>query len=335
MVAERRPDPRHRRPRRAALAAQRLTARAVLAVGAAALQRRVRISSCCRRSIRLQPLEQPEPLQRMDPLTRGSIFHDDPGAVLPRAARSRRAAGHARRPSTRARRARRGGRRGGRASTTRLAPAVERVWSRRGRVDAPRPARLAGAPGRRGDEWMPSYFEFGFGRVPGERDAASAAGRRDARGRLQLRGAIDLIEETSADEAAARHRSQDRPKPDRIDRSIIGGGAVLQPVLYALAVERRSAVASATGGCSTARRPAASDRSTRSRSTRTARRAGLEVLRDRRSRHRDRVPGGAPAERRVRPLRLPAPSADRTSAGAVPRKPQARLADLLELRSRR
>ena len=34
------------------------------------------ISSCCRRSTGSQPNDEPEPLQRLDPLTRGALFHE-------------------------------------------------------------------------------------------------------------------------------------------------------------------------------------------------------------------------------------------------------------------
>ncbi len=75
VVAERRPDARRRRHDAPALAAQRLTARSY---SLSALQH---FSACPYQFVlsaiyRLQPLEQPEPLQRLDPLTRGSIFHD-------------------------------------------------------------------------------------------------------------------------------------------------------------------------------------------------------------------------------------------------------------------
>ena len=106
------------RPTRATmLAAQRLTARPY---SLSALQRfaPARISSCSRAIYRLQPLEQPEPLQRMDPLTRGSIFHE----IQARFFRALKARGAL--PVTAANlddgamRARRGDRRGGRAERT-------------------------------------------------------------------------------------------------------------------------------------------------------------------------------------------------------------------------
>ncbi|HET9541223.1 MAG TPA: PD-(D/E)XK nuclease family protein, partial [Candidatus Limnocylindria bacterium] len=66
-----------------ALAGRRLTARSY---SASALQR---FSACPYQFVlaafyRLQPLEQPESLQRMDPLTRGSLFHEIQAAFLGR-----------------------------------------------------------------------------------------------------------------------------------------------------------------------------------------------------------------------------------------------------------
>ena len=56
-------------------------------------------------------------------------------------------------------------------------------------------------------------------------------------GGFQLRGAVDLIEEhrTTGMLRVTDHKTGRRP--DRIDKVIIGGGAVLQPVLYGLAIE--------------------------------------------------------------------------------------------------
>ena len=61
------------------------------------------------------------------------------------------------------------------------------------------------------------YFEFGFGSVPGERDASSVRDEVTLEGGFKLRGAVDLIEEHRSDSSAARHGSQDRPQagPDR------------------------------------------------------------------------------------------------------------------------
>jgi CRISPR/Cas system-associated exonuclease Cas4 (RecB family) len=56
-------------------------------------------------------------------------------------------------------------------------------------------------------------------------------------GGFKLRGAVDLIEEHHATKVLRVTDHKTGRKPDRIEKVIIGGGAVLQPVLYAMAVE--------------------------------------------------------------------------------------------------
>jgi CRISPR/Cas system-associated exonuclease Cas4 (RecB family) len=222
----------------AALEGQRLTARSY---SASALQR---FSACPYQFVlaafyRLQPLEQPESLQRMDPLTRGSLFHEVQAAFLGRlrhaGALPVTADGEQTAHSTLdevvtavADRAR-----------DELAPAVERVWQdeitsiRRdlhGWLD-----HLV----RSGAEWTPRLFEwaFGAGSVPGERDPASVLDDAVVEGGFRLRGAIDLVEEHRQTGVLRVTDHKTGRKPDRIERVITGGGAVLQPVLYPMAVE--------------------------------------------------------------------------------------------------
>jgi CRISPR/Cas system-associated exonuclease Cas4 (RecB family) len=219
-----------------ALTAQRLTSRSY---SLSALQR---FSACPYQFVlgafyRLQPLPQPEPLQRMDPLTRGSLFHE----IQARFFRTLKAQ-HAL-PVTIA---------NVEAAETvldttvddvatraydDLAPAVDRVWH--DEVAAIR-RDLHGwlqYLARDGEEWVPQYFEFGFGAVPGERDASSLHDAVTLTGGFTLRGAIDLIEEHRATKVLRVTDHKTGRKPDGIDKVIIGGGGVLQPVLYAMAVE--------------------------------------------------------------------------------------------------
>jgi hypothetical protein len=220
----------------AALAARRMTERPY---SLTALQR---FSACPYQFVlaafyRLQPLERPEPLQRMDLLTRGSIFHEiqarflralASGGGLPitaanlPAARSAIDAVIAGVTS---------------AKAQELVPAVERVWA--DDVASMRRDLHAWLDHlvRDGDEWTPTYFEFGFGGAPGERDAASIADPVTIEGGFKLRGAVDLIEvqRTSGVLRITDHKTG--RKPDGIEKVVVGGGAVLQPVLYAMAVE--------------------------------------------------------------------------------------------------
>ena len=187
---------------------------------------------------RLQALEQPEPLQRMDPLTRGSVFHDiqarflralNEQGALPVTSETVGAAREvldrvADEVATRAH--------------DELAPAVERVW-----IDEIASIRrdlrawldyLA----EDGAEWTPRYFELAFGPVPGERDPHSLPDAVAIDGGFLLRGAIDLIEEHRQTGLLRVTDHKTGRKPEKIEKVIVGQGAVLQPVLYAMVVER-------------------------------------------------------------------------------------------------
>jgi len=91
---------------------------------------------------------------------------------------------------------------------------------------------------RDGAEWEPMRFEFAFGRVPGVRDATSLRDDVVLEGGIRLRGAIDLIERHRQTKVLRVTDHKTGRKPDRIERTIVGGGATLQPVLYAMVVEK-------------------------------------------------------------------------------------------------
>jgi RecB family exonuclease len=219
-----------------ALAAERLGARSY---SLSALQR---FSACpyqftLSAIFRLQPLEQPEPLQRMDPLTRGSLFHEIQAHMF----RELRSAGAL--PVTTAIVATARdvlGRTIDRVSAQahdELAPAVERVWADEIasiRRDLEAWLELLA---RDGEEWEPKFFEWAFGPVPGERDPHSVPDEVVLAGRFRLRGAIDLIEEHRQTRELRVTDHKTGRRPDRIDKAVVDGGRVLQPVLYAMAVE--------------------------------------------------------------------------------------------------
>ena len=140
-----------------------------------------------------------------------------------------------------------------------LAPAIDRVW-RDEIADIARDLhvwvrRIAAVPSANTGTWTPLYFEFAFG-LPGDegRDPASVPDPVLIDGRFKLRGSVDLIEGrgTSIEDRGSIHR------PTTIDRrtsilritdhktgrnrttwkTVIGGGAILQPVLYSMAIEQ-------------------------------------------------------------------------------------------------
>ena len=221
---------------KAALAARRLTTRPY------SLSSLQKFSACPYQFVlasiyKLQPLEVPEPLQRMDPLTRGSLFHEiqadffrelERGGNLPVTAATVDRARDVLDGVVAA---------AAEKWHDELAPAVERVWT--DEIAAIRRDLRAWLDRltRDGGEWLPKYFEFGFGEVPGERDARSIHHAVTLPGGFQLKGAIDLIEEHIQTKVLRVTDHKTGRKPDRIDKVIIGGGAVLQPVLYAMTVE--------------------------------------------------------------------------------------------------
>ena len=187
---------------------------------------------------RLEPLAQPESLQRMDPLTRGSIFHDiqarffralQSRGELPVTAASLETAQVILEKTIDEVAAR---------EHDELAPAVERVWI--DEVASIRRDLIAWLQylARDGAEWVPAKFEFAFGRVPGVRDATSISEDVVLEGGFRLRGAIDLIETHRQTKVLRVTDHKTGRKPDRIEKTIVDGGAVLQPVLYAMVVEK-------------------------------------------------------------------------------------------------
>jgi RecB family exonuclease len=184
---------------------------------------------------RLEPLEVPEPLERMDPLTKGSLFHEvlaeffralqqrnipiaktslDPVIEVLDATLNRVAANYA----------------------ELLAPAVDRVWQDEIasiRTDLHIWARDLTAS----TEWEPWLFEFGFGlpNLPG-RDPNSWREPITISGRFILRGAIDLIERKPGTKIL--RVTDHKTSKNRSERgSVIGHGQQLQPVIYSLVVE--------------------------------------------------------------------------------------------------
>ena len=184
---------------------------------------------------RFQPLEEPEPLERMDPLTKGRLFHEVLAEFF-RALQQRQMAIPTSPMAAVLELLD--------ATLTRvasnfaelLAPAVDRVWQDEIasiRTDLHIWARdLAQSTG-----WEPWLFEFGFGLpdAPG-RDPSSRREPVKIDGRFILRGAIDLIERKPGtnlvkitDHKTGKNRSE--------RGSMIGHGQQLQPVIYSLAVE--------------------------------------------------------------------------------------------------
>ena len=222
---------------RAALAAQRLGARPY---SLTALQK---FSSCPYQFLmsavyRLAPLEEPAPLQRIDPLTRGDLFHQFQAATLRRLQRdgllplSFEVLPRAQQILTEAIRGIED------VEKDRLSPAIDRVWK----------DEMAAMTGDlrlwlekladEGADWTPERFEFSFGLADTlGRDERSRPEPALVADRFKLRGSIDMIERHRTtgflritDHKTGRNRTRE-------GQTIVDGGKILQPVLYGLALK--------------------------------------------------------------------------------------------------
>jgi hypothetical protein len=221
---------------RAALASQRLGARPY---SLTALQR---YSACPYQFLmaaiyRLAPLEAPAPLQKMDPLTRGDLFHQMQAAAL------RRLQGDGLLPlspdtlseaqlrltsainEVRDR------------EYDRLSPAIDRVWQDEIAAMTQDLRIWLEKLTDEGAEWTPERFEFAFGLPDMDgRDEHSTPTPAVIAGKYHLRGSIDMIERHRktrflrvTDHKTGKNRTQE-------GKTVVDGGRVLQPVIYGLAL---------------------------------------------------------------------------------------------------
>ena len=187
---------------------------------------------------RLEPRQQPEPIEEMDPLTRGSLFHRTQAECLRELQRSTML------PLSSSNLA---------SATTmldrtldlaaaeyseELAPAIDRVWQ--DEVESLR-ADLRGWLYRMADaadDWVPIRFEYAFGLSAAKgRDPESSSAPVTLPDGFKLHGIVDLIE-SKVDRSALRVTDHKTGSNRTVVGMVIGGGEVLQPVLYALAVEQ-------------------------------------------------------------------------------------------------
>jgi ATP-dependent helicase/nuclease subunit B len=185
---------------------------------------------------RLEPWIEPEPLVRLDPLTRGSLYHRVQ-ADFQRELKAR--GGLPPSPATVGEAVRLLDSIVDRVAAEyeeRLAPAIERIWNDE-IADLRRDLSIWVRRMADGAEWIPEYFEFSFGLNDEGRDPRSLADAVTIDGRFILRGSVDLIErhETLDVLRVTDHKTgKNRSNPDLI----VGGGGTLQPVLYSMAVEQ-------------------------------------------------------------------------------------------------
>lgn len=185
---------------------------------------------------RLEPRLPATPLESLDPLTRGKLVHRVQAVTL----RALAAGGGL--PLGDANLAGAEGvlddvlRREVARTEDAVAPPIPRIWKEEIaalRADLRTWLRHLAA---RGDGWQPLLVEYGFGLArDAERDPASRAEPALVGDGLRLRGSVDLIERhADGSLRVVDHKTgADRTQPGMV----VAGGEVLQPVLYALAVE--------------------------------------------------------------------------------------------------
>lgn len=192
---------------------------------------------------RLAPREEPAPLEELDPLERGSLIHEvqfelhnllrDRGLLPIIPARLEEVRELLEEVLTRV----------ADHYKERLYPAIERVWDDgvlSVRADLREWLRRAADPSTEASSgaWVPTHFELSFG-LAGERRARDPHSRGEAvllDSGLQLRGSIDLVE--SGPGGALRATDYKTGKVKAKEGCVIQGGETLQPVLYALVLEK-------------------------------------------------------------------------------------------------
>jgi ATP-dependent helicase/nuclease subunit B len=192
------------------------------------------LSAICR----LAPRQEIAPLERLDPLTRGRLFHEvqaeclralQQAGRLPLSPETLRDAA-ATLDETLARVAA--------EYQEKLAPAIERVWKDEVaslQVDLRTWLERSG-PGQA--EWEPFAFELAFG-LPGGSglDARSVRDEVILGGQWRLRGIVDLVERRRSG-PGLRVTDHKTGRNWTLANLVVGKGETLQPVLYGLAIEQ-------------------------------------------------------------------------------------------------
>jgi ATP-dependent helicase/nuclease subunit B len=188
--------------------------------------------------LNLKAREEDGPLEQLDPLTRGALFHEVQFALLGELKLAdllpvkrdnlARAIALCDRVLDRI----------SSAYSEKLAPAIPRVWD--SEIEDLR-TDLRGwlqQAAQNDDDWKPIHFEFAFGLEPREgRDPSSTAEEAVLAEGVRLRGSIDLVEQNLLTNALRVTDHKTGKAPEDVP-AYVGGGRALQPVLYALAAEK-------------------------------------------------------------------------------------------------
>jgi ATP-dependent helicase/DNAse subunit B len=185
-----------------------------------------------------RPRESAVPLEQMDPLTRGALFHAVQFELFRELDRTGRLPISSDRLAKILDLADQTLDRIATKYEDDLAPAIPRVWKseiEEVRTDLRGWIQHVAATG---SGWLPTHFEFAFGLRPSQdRDVHSSPSEAVILNGIRVRGSIDLVERDTSRNVlrVVDHKTgkalQNRPQ-------YVGGGAILQPLLYALAAEQ-------------------------------------------------------------------------------------------------
>lgn len=185
---------------------------------------------------RLEPREEPAPIEQLDPMTRGEMFHRIQAELLRKLQKSGRVPVTVARLPAVLKQLDKTVDDVAKQYYEELAPAIDRVWH--DAVETMRAdlrvwlQKLAATTG-----WIPIHFEFGFGfRAREGRDPASLPEAVTLPGGEKLHGFVDLIEK-GVDGQQLRVTDNKTGKNYTDKGLVVGQGEILQPVLYGLAIE--------------------------------------------------------------------------------------------------
>ncbi|HEY4360431.1 MAG TPA: PD-(D/E)XK nuclease family protein [Bryobacteraceae bacterium] len=189
---------------------------------------------------RLRPREEAAPIENLDPLTRGALFHEVQFTLLSELREAESLPVTAENLPGALRAMDRTLERIAAKYQEELAPAIFRVW--KADIEDLR-TDLRGwlqQVAQNDGDWQPLYFEFAFGLAAGlrERDPASTEEEASLAEGVRLRGSIDLVEKHVRTGALRVTDHKTGRAPERIP-AYVGGGRVLQPLLYALVAEQK------------------------------------------------------------------------------------------------
>jgi ATP-dependent helicase/nuclease subunit B len=189
----------------------------------------------------IRPREEAVPIEQMDPLTRGGLFHEVQFALLNELNREALLPVNSQNLAEALELADRALDQVAGKYKEDLAPAIERVWSTE--IEDLR-TDLRGWLQHisvNDAEWRPVHFEFAFG-LPADAhrnavsDVASTASVAELDA-VSLRGSIDLVERHIS-RGALRVTDHKTGKLPETPPHMVGGGRYLQPLLYGIAAEK-------------------------------------------------------------------------------------------------